>query len=226
MLSYRKWPCTNLNYKQKLCHEVDEVCNRFDKGSLLPDIWGAGIDLRVFTCAKERMVGKTIYFLLCIPSNTLGAHILPNKLFLNYTPLINRMWAFRVCLVDLVQQEAKFALQVTPVKIKSRTYATPTISLWKWRISRIAHAWWAFLVDHLPWGYYIAFLLVLFPLVSWGRKCLAYIDEGPSSALRTSTSCSVLELLGAGEQRRCVMMFSLILLRCKCTTVAHEPKTI
>lgn len=33
------------------------------------------------------------------------------------------MWALRVRLVDLVQQEVKFALQVTPVKMKSTTCA-------------------------------------------------------------------------------------------------------
>lgn len=33
------------------------------------------------------------------------------------------MWTFRVCLADLLQQEVKFTLQVTSVKIKNRTYA-------------------------------------------------------------------------------------------------------
>lgn len=108
----------------------------------------------MFICAEE-MVRKIICFLYT-PPNTLIAHILPNKLFLNYTPLINTMWDFRICLIDLALERYKLKKRLsslfkfTLVKIKNRSYIHQQLVFGNEEQAEGPLVWQSFLLDHLP----------------------------------------------------------------------------
>ena len=75
----------------------------------------------MFVGTVERNIRKIIYYLLCLPPNTLITPVLPTISEQYSVNKLNRMWALRICLIYTNTKKPSSLSTFTLVKIKGRT---------------------------------------------------------------------------------------------------------